>query len=388
MLKILLAPDKCKGSLNSFEVCDAIEEGLRAAERNAGTLAPAFRIVRLPLADGGDGLLEIIRFYTGGQPRHAQVLDPLSRTIASSWLLSGDGRTGFIEMARASGLQLLEPAEYNCLLGSTFGTGQLIAEAVRAGVEEIVIGIGGSATNDGGIGMAAALGVRFLDEEGKELPPSGGSLIRLEKIDVSASLARTGILFRVASDVQNPLCGEQGATRVYAPQKGASPEMVELLEAGMLNYAAVLKRDLGIDLAGRAGAGAAGGLGAGCMAFLDARWVSGVDLVLEYSGAAHQVQEADMIITAEGKIDGQTLQGKAVAGIAALGRRYNKPVVALCGALTLSAEELRRMGVTAALSIVNRPMSLEEAIRETPILLAETACQVGSILLAGTSFHW
>ncbi len=385
MLRILIAPDKFKGSMDSFQVCDAIEKGLLLAERNPDAAGQhvglpgsgsrptgaAFQIVKLPLSDGGDGLLDIISYYTAAQPRYTEVRDPLSRTISSSWLLSADGRTAFIEMAKASGLELLQPSEYDCLRSSTYGTGQLIGEAIRSGVEEIVIGIGGSATNDGGMGMAAALGLRFLDKTGKELSPSGGSLIQLAQIDRPRTAAWPGIRFRVASDVQNPLCGIQGASRVYAPQKGADPGTVELLEAGMLNYAAVLKKDLGIDLADRAGAGAAGGLGAGCVAFLGAELSSGAELVMEYSRAVEKVQEADIIITAEGKIDGQTLQGKLVAGIAGLGKRYHKPVVALCGTLAVTADDLQRLGVDAAFSIVNRPMSLEEAMREGPMLLTE-----------------
>ena len=406
MLRILIAPDKFKGSMDSFGVCDAIEKGLREAERQSlsvergtgrrgtaqvlsvepeaasGEAAISFHIVKLPLADGGDGLLEVIRYYTGARPRYAKTLDPLSRTITSSWLLSADGRTAFIEMAKTSGLELLQPSEYDCLRTTTYGTGQLIGEAIRSGAEEIVIGIGGSATNDGGIGMAAALGVRFLDAAGKELPPSGGSLSKLAKIDVSGKKTWPGVRFRIASDVQNPLYGEQGASLIYAPQKGADPDTVELLEAGMRRYAALLKRDLGIDLAGRAGAGAAGGLGAGCMAFLDAGLVSGVDLVMEYSRAEQHAQEADLLITGEGKIDVQTLQGKLVAGIAAMGRRYHKPVVALCGQLAVTADDLRQLGILAAYSIIDRPMTLEEAIRNGKELLTAAACRLGRQLPA------
>jgi glycerate kinase len=381
-LNILIAPDKFKGSLNSFEVCDAIERGLRSGGvgPDEGSPEEFFRIVKMPLADGGDGLLEVIRHYTDARPRYAQVHDPLSRTIYSSWLLSGDGRTAFIEMAKASGLQLLEPPEYNCLLATTFGTGQLIGEAIRSGVEEIVIGIGGSATNDGGIGMAAALGIRFLDATGKELAPNGGNLERIVRIDLHKSRPWKGIRFRVASDVQNPLCGPEGASRIYAPQKGAGPEEVDRLEAGMLNYAAVLKRDLGIDLAGRPGAGAAGGLGAGCMAFLDAALVGGAELVFEYSGAEERVQEADMIITGEGKIDEQTLQGKLVAGIAALGKRYHKPVIAFCGQLAISVDNLRQLGIGAVYPILDGIITLEEAMRDAAALLEDKAWQVGKLL--------
>jgi glycerate 2-kinase len=257
----------------------------------------------------------------------------------------------------------------------------LVGEAMAAGAKEIVIGIGGSATNDGGVGMAAALGVRFLDEAGEELPPCGASLGRIRHIDVGKMAVREGIRCRVASDVRNPLCGPEGASRVYAPQKGAGPEEVKRLEAGMLNYSAVLKKELGIDLAGRPGAGAAGGLGAGCLAFLDAEIVSGVELVMEYSMAEEKVGEADIIITGEGKIDGQTLQGKLVAGIAALGRRHRKPVVALCGQLAIASGQLRGIGIGAIFSIVNRPMMLEDAIRDGAILLEKEAGRVGDLLL-------
>jgi glycerate 2-kinase len=414
-LHVLIAPDKFKGSLTSFEVCDALEKGLwRGGDgvhgahgasdtgANAGADAGlddlagkgAMTITKLPLADGGDGLLDIISYYTAAERRPAEVQDPLGRQISSYYLLSPDGRTAFVEMAKASGLDLLTPSEYDCLHASTFGTGQLISAAIRAGAKEIVIGIGGSATNDGGMGMAAALGWRFLDKDGKELPPMGASLIDVVRIvgpetgeaglgatttdievpgvEGSAGLGQTrmwaSIRFRVAVDVKNPLIGVQGATRVYAPQKGADPAKVEMLEAGMQNFSGVLKKDLGLDLGGVEGAGAAGGLGAGCMAFLGAAAVRGVDLVIEFSGAAERIREADIIITGEGKIDAQTMQGKLVAGVAELGRRYGKRVFAVCGKLELSAEELRAMGIEEAVSILGREgdpgVTVEEAMQD------------------------
>jgi glycerate kinase len=352
--RILIAPDKFKGSLTSSEVCRAIETGLRrAADTSTLVIAPSTEIISLPLADGGDGLLDIIAYYTGGVMHLETVKDPLGRAIKSGWLLSKDGRTAFVEMAKASGLDLLNPAEYDCLHTTTFGTGELIGAAIRSGAREIVIGIGGSATNDGGMGMAAALGYRFLDCEGKELSPVGASLIKVARIHrfLPAGIW-PGIRFRVAVDVKNPLIGPQGATRIYAPQKGADPLTVELLEVGMRNFSAVLKTDLGMDLADVEGAGAAGGLGAGCMAFLHAAPVRGVDLAFEYADAVRQIQAADIVITGEGKIDRQTLQGKLVAAIAQLGRQYGRRVFAVCGKLELSAEELRGMGVEAAFSII------------------------------------
>jgi glycerate kinase len=373
MFRIVIAPDKFKGSLDSFALCRIIEKGLRSA-------STAFDIIPLPLADGGDGLLDIIAHYTGGGMREMRVKGPLFKPVMAQWLLSADGRTAYVEMARASGLHLLEPSEYDCIHSSTYGTGELIAEAIRCGVSEVVIGIGGSATNDGGMGMAAALGYRFLDKAGKELSPIGGNLGLVEKIEVPP---RWGdIKFRVACDVSNPLYGSTGATRVYAAQKGADPRMIEQLEAGMQHYAIILKRELGLDIADREGAGAAGGLGAGCLAFLHAEMVSGARLAIEYSKAEQQIREADLVITGEGRMDRQTPEGKLIAGIAALGRQYQKPVLAICGTLDLPPAEWREMGVTAAFSIINKPMTLETAQAEAEPLLEEAAHCIGALLVA------
>jgi glycerate kinase len=373
-LRILIAPDKFKGSLASTVVCEIIEKGLLSVH-------PGLRITRLPLADGGDGLLDMILHYRHAVSRIAAVKDPLGRPVSARWLLAEDGRTAYIEMAAASGLDLLDPTEYDCMRASTYGTGQLIREAIGMGVEEVIIGIGGSATNDGGLGMAAALGYRFLDGLGRELTPCGESLLQVERIDSADKRSWEGVRFRVACDVKNPLCGPGGATRVYAPQKGATPAMVEMLEAGMQHYARVLEQYTGTEVAGQAGAGAAGGLGAGCMAFLQARLVSGTDLAVEYSGAEHYAREADIIITGEGRLDHQTLQGKLVSGIASLGRKYKKPVLAICGSLGLSPEDLHAAGITAAFSIVDRPMPLEEAMEDASRLLYSISCNIGSMLL-------
>jgi glycerate 2-kinase len=373
MFRIVIAPDKFKGSLTSFEVCAAIAKGLKAA-------CAGFEIVQLPLADGGDGLLDILRYYTGAEIRKTTVSGPLSEPVSASWLLTKDRGTAFVEMAEASGLLLLDPAQYNCEATSTYGTGQLILEAIRSGAEEIVIGIGGSATNDGGAGMGAAVGYRFFDRDGNSFIPAGGDLIRIARIEPPGIKAFENIRFRVACDVRNPLCGPTGATRVYAPQKGADPAVVETLEAGMLHYAVLLKRDLGIDVRDRKGAGAAGGLGAGCMAFLQAAYEGGMELVMGVSKAAQFIREADLIISGEGRMDKQTLHGKLIAGIAALGRQFNKPVLAICGSLDLSPADWRSMGITAAFSIVNRPMALEEAQRNAAALLEEAAYGIGRLL--------
>ncbi|MDR3711731.1 MAG: glycerate kinase [Puia sp.] len=371
--RILIAPDKFKGSLPGPAICELIEKGLLSA-------CPGLRITRLPLADGGDGLLDMVLQYRAAETRTAEVRDPLGRPVSARWLLSEQDGTAYIEMAAASGLDLLKPDEYDCMRASTYGTGQLIREAIGAGVREVILGIGGSATNDGGMGMAAALGYRFLDSRGEELSPGGENLSRIKTIGAPDQRIWEGIRFRVACDVKNPLCGPQGATRVYAPQKGATPAMVEVLESGMRHYAELVEAFTGREIAGLPGAGAAGGLGAGCMAFLEAVLVGGTELAIEYSHAERLAREADLIITGEGRLDHQTLQGKLVSGIAALGKKYDKPVVAICGSLELTPEELREAGITAAFSIVSKPMSLEEAIGEAPRLLYSLSCNIGSLL--------
>lgn len=231
-VKVVIAPDKFKGSLTSFEVCDAIEKGLQKA-------SSSFEIFKLPLADGGDGLSEVISYYTHATPQPAVVFNPLFEIVTPSWLLSADGKTAFVEMAKASGLQLLKPAQYNPLRTSTYGTGQLIKAAIDKSAAHIILGIGGSATNDGGIGMAAALGYRFTDEIDKELSPVGENLIYIKHIHIGSSVDLKNIRIQVACDVKNLLCGENGASRIYGPQKGATPQMVEQLEEGMMTYAAL-----------------------------------------------------------------------------------------------------------------------------------------------------
>lgn len=253
-MKIVIAPDKFKGSLSSFAVCDAIEQGLLQA-------VSSFQITKLPMADGGDGLSEVMGHYTQASVQTSVVQNPLGTSISAGWLLSADGKTAFIEMAKASGLSLLKKRDYNPLLTSTYGTGQLIRAAIESGASAIIVGIGGSATNDGGIGMASALGYRFLDEKGNELAPIGKNLIRIKSIDGSKAANVSKVHFQIACDVKNPLYGENGAAKIYAPQKGADEATVEDLDKGLMNYAAVVKKELGIDVSTLEGGGAAGGLG-------------------------------------------------------------------------------------------------------------------------------
>ena len=373
-MNILIAPDKFKGSLTCFEVCDGIEKGLIAA-------SSSFHITKLPMADGGDGLSEVIAYYIKAQTKTANVFDPLFRKIKTTFLLSTDGKTAFVEMAKASGLSLLQTSERNPQLTSTIGTGQLIKAAIESGAKKIVIGIGGSATNDGGIGMASAFGFKFLDKNGKELKPIGRNLIHIHSIANSNRVDTSGIQFQVACDVKNYLYGEEGATKVYGPQKGADEKMVEELEKGMKNYGEVLKREWDTDVSKIEGSGAAGGLGAGCIAFLGAELISGIDLVMQYANAEEKIKNADVIITGEGKIDEQTMKGKVVAGIAALATKYNKPIIAVCGSRNITPTQLQQINIHACFSIMDKPMQIGEAMQKASQLLINTSFNIGSLLL-------
>jgi len=372
-MKIIIAPDKFKHSLSSFEVCAAIKEGLSEA-------SGSFTVTMLPLADGGDGLSDIISHYTSAKKQVVRALDPLFREIEASFLVSEDGEIVFIEMAKTSGLQLLQPSEYNCMLTSTYGTGQLIKEAIKRKARKIILGIGGSATNDAGIGMAAALGYRFLDTHGDELKPIGENLIRISSIDTSSAINTRNINIEVACDVSNPLTGNNGATAIYGPQKGASPEMVIQLEKGMIHFAGILKHQLGKDINATEGAGAAGGLGAGCLAFLDAKLIRGIELALEYSEAEKHIINADVVITGEGKIDEQTLNGKVLSGLAKLCLKHKKPLIALCGTLDITNEQLEHSGITSVFSVVNRPMHLSQAYENAYLMVSETSLNIGKLL--------
>jgi glycerate kinase len=286
----------------------------------------------------------------------------------------------FYRNGRSSGLSRLKPTEYNPLKTSSFGTGQLIRAAVGRGVQHVILGIGGSATNDGGIGMAAALGVRFLDENGADLVPIGGHLGRIAAIKTEGGINLQSVTFQVACDVKNPLLGQEGASRVYAPQKGADAVMVETLERGMQHFAGILKKGLGMDVTALEGGGAAGGMGAGCVAFLKASLVSGIDLVMQYAELEKHLAEADIMVTGEGRIDEQTLQGKVVAGVAALARQHHKRVIAFCGSQSISSAQLTAGGIDAVFPIMKVPMTLEEAKKNAFTFLKDTAFSVGSLL--------
>lgn len=357
-MNILVAPDKFRGSLEAAEVCRAMEEGILLAY-------PQANVTSIPLADGGEGTAHILTQQAQGQTVFVTVNDPLSRPIEASYGLSKDRQTAFIEMAAASGLAILSIKERNPLLTSTFGTGQLIQHALDQNVKKIILGIGGSATTDGGIGMAMALGYRFFDKNNVLLDPQGSSLNHInyiETVDVDRQLLTVSVT--VACDVTNPLYGPNGAAYIYGPQKGADSEMVHVLDAGLQNLARVASTTFGKDVSNVPGAGAAGGLGAGCLWFLNAVLKDGVSIVIEQSRIGERIKDADLVITGEGKVDEQTLSGKVVKGLADFCNIHHVPLAVVCGTLQITPEQARDAGMTYAVSVLNRPMDLNAAQSE------------------------
>jgi glycerate kinase len=372
-MKIAIVPNAFKGSLTAMQAAACIERGLKKALPNIAT-------VKIPMADGGDGTLLAIVEATSGRQVRCSVCDPLGRTIRSTFGLSGDGRTSVIEMALASGLALLRPQERNPLLTTSRGTGDLIRAALDRHVNRIVIGIGGSATNDGGTGMARALGVKFFDARDRELPDNGGALSKLSRIDMSGLDKRLkATTISVACDVDNPLFGPHGAAQVYGPQKGATPAMVKQLDAGMKRLATVIQRDLGVKLARLPGAGAAGGLGAGLVAFLGGQIRSGAEIVSGVIDLETKLAGCDLVITGEGRLDGQTASGKAPCGVAKVARKLGIPTIAICGSLGQDAGKVRAMGIAAFFSALEESMAEAELPRRGPGMLESCAEQVGHV---------
>lgn len=372
-MKILVAPNALKGSVSAMEAANRISLGLNRSGLDAA-------VDVMPIADGGDDTMDVL-VAAGGEVREVEVLDPLGRPIVSQFGLLGDGRTAIVEMARASGLKLLKPAERNARITTTYGTGQLIAAAIKAGARRVIIGIGGSATNDGGVGCALALGLRIEDESGEAVPGQGAALRHVRRIDTSEMMPELGeVEVLVACDVDNPLLGPRGASTVFGPQKGASPEDVQELEANLAHFYGLVSDTLGMDVLKRPGAGAAGGLGAGLMAFLNGQPKSGIDVVLEYLDLPGRLAGVDLVITAEGSMDLQTLSGKGPIGIAKRALEYGVPTIALVGSLGEGEEQLYEAGLKVILPIVAGPMSLEEAMARGGELLEATAARIGRVL--------
>ncbi len=335
----------------------------------------------LPLSDGGEGLVDALVAATGGERIAVTVRDPLMRPIEAFYGILGDGQCAVIEMAAASGLALLEEDERDPWITTTYGTGQLIAAALDRGCKEIIVGIGGSATNDGGAGMAEALGARLLEADGRQSRPGGGALDKLVRIDTDAlhpGLKQARI--RVACDVSNPLTGGDGAAAVYAPQKGANPLVVKELDKRLRHWADVIRTQLGIEVEQVPGAGAAGGLGAGLMAFCSARLEPGFSLVAGLCGLEGAITKADLVVTGEGKIDGQTRFGKTPQGVAELARKHGKPLIAVAGTIGEGAQELYASGFSLILPIVDRPMALSDALASAPDLLEKTGERIARMM--------
>lgn len=356
-MRILIAPDKFKNSLSAQGVCDALEQGLK---KRLGHV----ECIKFPLADGGEGTQEILTHHLNGEFIRLTVHDPLFRKVEAQYGISQDRTTAVIEMASASGLHLLAPSEINVMETSTVGTGELIRDAVDRGVSQIILGIGGSATNDGATGAASVLGFYFSDEGGKPILPKGKNLIHIRKIDARKIHSRLrAVKFTAMCDVDNPFTGPRGAAAVYAPQKGATEEQVVLLDDGMKQLAKVIQADLGVAMDKLPGAGAGGGMGGGMVAFFNATLKKGIDVVFEITQFEQQVKEADVIITGEGKMDLQTLHGKVVAGVASLAKKYNKRVIGVTGRNELTTNNAKQLGVNPIFSLTDYA-SKEVAIKE------------------------
>ena len=373
-MKFVIAPDKFKGSLTGFEFCDAVEEGIKMVFKDA-------EIIKKPLADGGDGTMEVAKYYIKGETVIVTVNDPLFRPINASYLYSDETKIAYIEMAEASGLKLLNVDEFNCMETTTSGTGELIYDALEKGATEIILGIGGSATNDGGMGMANALGYRFLDDNGQELIPIGKNLSKVKSIDDSNKNNRLdSVKVKVACDVTNPFYGLQGAAYIYGAQKGASENEIIYLNQGLCNFAEIIKNRYKIDLQKVSGAGAAGGVGGGAFVFLNGELISGNNLIKELADFDIAIKGADWIITGEGQLDEQTLSGKTIDGVVTSAKMNKIPVAALCGSVSISVEQQQKFGLAYVASIVRGISTLKEAMEHSKDNLVNAAFNFASLI--------
>ena len=378
-MKIVIAPQSFKSSVSALTAAQAIERGVKRA-------LPECETFLVPVADGGDGTLEVLVNSTSGKIFRTMVTGPLGQAVEADWGVMGDGQTAVIEMARASGLAMVPHRRRNPRTTTTFGTGELIKNALDRGYDRIVVGMGGSATNDAGMGMASALGARFLDDQGRTLPKGGASLARLNRIDINGLDKRlAGVTVIGATDVTNPLCGDTGASAIYGPQKGATPEIVAELDSALANFARVAQRDLGIDFMNEEhpGAGAAGGLGAGLMAFTNCLLQSGIDLVCEVLNFEEHIIGADLVLTGEGRADLSSIYDKAPVGVARKAAPHGVPTVILAGSLGDGYRELYGHGIAGIVCIADRPMSFERSLARTEELLEDTAERTVRLLRHG-----
>ncbi|MCR4441732.1 MAG: glycerate kinase [Peptococcaceae bacterium] len=375
MKRVIIAPDSFKESMTAVQAANKIKEGFTR-------VFPELETVLVPMSDGGEGFTETMAAATGGRIHKCMATGPLGAPVEACYGLLGDGKTAVLEMATAAGLALVPPEKRNPLFTTTYGVGELILHAVDAGAAVVIVGIGGSSTNDGGAGMAQALGAKLLTEDGREIERGAAGLQKLHRIDTGdfrIDLNKVKVL--IAADVDNPLCGPRGASYVYAKQKGATPDMIPVLDQALFHYAGIVERDLGVDIKEIPGAGAAGGLGGGMAAFLDAEIKSGVEIALEMVKMEELLKkDVDLVITGEGQINRQTVYGKVPVGVARLAKKYQVPVIALVGSVGEGAEEVLNNGIDAYFSIVPRPLTLKEALEEGGAFLADQAEQVARVL--------
>jgi glycerate kinase len=376
-VKIVVAPNSFKGSLDAVQVAAAMKRGIHRFD-------PMAQVVEVPMADGGEGTVAALTGATGGTIRTIRVTGPLGAPVEARYGILGDQSAAVMEMAAAAGLPLVPEHLRDPMVTTTYGVGEMIADAARQGIRRIIIGIGGSATNDGGAGMAQALGVRLLDSSGRPLGPGGAELLRLARVSLDSMLPDVqGLEITVACDVDNPLYGPRGASAIYGPQKGATPERVEILDRALRHFAGVVERDLKKDVAGTPGAGAAGGLGAGLMIFLGAVLRSGVRLVSDVVGLEDKIRGASLVITGEGKMDRQTLMGKVPQGVARVSRMLGVPVVAVVGSYAGPLDEVHEAGIEAVFPALTGPATLQEAMSRASENIEATTAEVFRLFCAG-----
>lgn len=378
-MKVVIAPDSYKGSLTAMEVANCIEEGIKRYNKN-------IEVVKVPMADGGEGTVQALVDATGGRIINLKVCDPLLREVDSFYGILGDDNTAIIEMAAASGINLLNGNELNPLITSTYGTGQIINDAIERGCKNIIVGIGGSGTNDGGAGMLRALGIRFLNEEGRDIPEGGAALKELYSIDkknFNKRISKCNI--KVACDVDNPLCGLNGASHVFGPQKGASNEDIKLLDEALNQYSKIIKKEFNIDVLNIPGSGAAGGSGAAFLA-IGSKLERGIDIVINETKLQTMIESADIVFTGEGRIDFQTKFGKAPYGVAKEAKKNGLPVIAICGEIGEGYDELYNHGFTSIFSIVNKPMTLEESIKDSKKLISDVSERIVRVICEGDKY--
>lgn len=372
-MKVVIAPDSFKDSLSAQGVAEAIALGL-------AQVWPQATLVKCPMADGGEGTVESILAACAGELRRSRVRGPLGAPVEAAWGWLPHTQTAIIEMAEASGLQLVPPGQRDACISSTFGTGELIRAALDAGAQRVILAIGGSATNDGGAGAMQALGLKLLDAQDQPLVPGGLALAQLARLDLSGLDPRLAqVRFDIAADVNNPLCGPHGASAIFGPQKGASPAQVQQLDQALGHFAERCAQALGKDVRDEPGSGAAGGLGFAAKAFLGAQFQAGVEVVAELVGLAAAVKDADLVITGEGRFDAQTLRGKTPFGVARIAKQHGVPVVVIAGTLGDGYQELYSHGIDAAFAVTSGPMTLEQACAEAPRLLRERATDIARV---------